>query len=136
MFLRPEQDLKKHITKQNHDVDERNVKRSPPKSKPRKCKIEILHSYKKGDNVWYRTNSPQLAKWIPATIISKLSPLVYKIKLERGNIRKAHLSQMKDKVERKLPNYFPIPFNPNKRRRSESCSPIASRTRSRLLRNN
>lgn len=126
-FLKPEVKNKNIILK-------REEKRS---SESINCKREIKHpqvdqSYIKGEHVWYKTNNPHLAKWIPAKIINKLSPLVYNIQLNGGNIRKAHLCQLKDKIERQYPKYYVDPSNQNIGPRSESYSPIASRTRAKL----
>lgn len=131
-LLKPESDSEDQI-KEEDVIDKPTLKKrltAPIQHKP----DFNIPKYNKGDKVWYRVNSPLLAKWIPATIISNLSPLIYNIILERGNIRKAHLSQLKDKVENKFPKYFVT--HPDRNVRQPVDSPIALRTRSRLLRRN
>lgn len=125
LFLKPEADPN------DNNSNKRQIEKLTNRTKTSNAKDKnpVSQSYVKGDRVWYRTNSTKLVKWIPAKILGKLSSLVYNIQLERGNIRKAHLCQLKKNIVRSYPNYHIVRLPTNKRRRSESCSPNTFETR-------
>lgn len=53
-----------------------------------------VKTYNRGDKVLYRNHLDEFARWIPAIILEKISPLTYLINLE-GNVRMVHANQIR-----------------------------------------